>query len=267
MIQYRSKQSAFYFCERNDVAVKTQTNHFHAGRGSSRPHKKSKKRNGCAFYLVCCTLLCTLAAGMLSATHHPARDNSHINQKPFTEPADWALLLVNRDHPLPEDYTVETVTLDNGQQIDARIYPALQNMFDDMREDGIYPVVGSGFRTAAEQQQIMDEKIAAYQAEGYSDSNAREKAAEWVAPVGTSEHQTGLAVDINADGVQSTGQEVYDWLLQHAAEYGFIKRYTTDKQDITGFSDEPWHYRYVGQDAAEEIMRQKICLEEYLGLC
>lgn len=177
------------------------------------------------------------------------------------------MLLVNRDHPLPEDYTVETVTLDNGQQIDARIYPALQSMFDDMREDGIYPVVGSGFRTAAEQQQIMDEKIAAYQAEGYSEADARKKAAEWVAPVGTSEHQTGLAVDINADGVQSTGQEVYDWLLQHAAEYGFIKRYTAEKAAITGFSDEPWHYRYVGQNAAEEIMRQKICLEEYLGLC
>ena len=82
---------------------------------------------------------------------------------------------------------------------------------------------------------------------------------------GTSEHELGLAVDINADNVNSTGQEVYDWLLQNAWRYGFIQRYPADKTDITGISNEPWHYRYVGLEAAEEITQQGICLEEYLG--
>lgn len=247
--------------------MKKQTGHFCAGTGSSRPRKKIQKQGGCVFCLLCCVALCALAGCILSVLKHPAQNSARAYRETFSGSDSWALLLVNRDHPLPEDYAMETVTLNNGQQIDARIFPALQSMFDDMREDGIYPVVASGFRTAEEQQRIMDEKIAAYQAEGYSESEAHEKAGDWVAPVGTSEHQTGLAVDINADGVHSTGQDVYDWLLRHAAEYGFIKRYTADKQDITGFSDEPWHYRYVGQEAAKEIARQKICLEEYLALC
>ena len=82
---------------------------------------------------------------------------------------------------------------------------------------------------------------------------------------GTSEHQTGLAVDINADGINSAGYEVYDWLLSHAHEYGFIKRYPEDKVALTGISNEPWHYRYVGKSAAAEIHKKGLCLEEYLG--
>lgn len=86
----------------------------------------------------------------------------------------------------------------------------------------------------------------------------------WPLP-GTSEHQTGLAVDINADGIHSAGYEVYDWLNQNAHKYGFICRYPSDKTDITGISNEPWHYRYVGVTAAMEIHRQDLCLEEYLA--
>ena len=86
-----------------------------------------------------------------------------------------------------------------------------------------------------------------------------------MAQPGTSEHELGLAVDINPDKTQGTGQELYDWLLEHAWEYGFIKRYPADKVNITGISNEPWHYRYVGQDAARAITEQGLCLEEYLG--
>jgi D-alanyl-D-alanine carboxypeptidase len=85
-----------------------------------------------------------------------------------------------------------------------------------------------------------------------------------VAIPGTSEHQLGLGVDINADGVNSAGYEVYDWLEAHCWEYGFILRYPEDKTDITGISNEPWHFRYVGQEAAEYIMSNGLCLEEYL---
>ena len=86
-----------------------------------------------------------------------------------------------------------------------------------------------------------------------------------MAQPGTSEHELGLAVDINPDETMGTGQELYDWLLAHAWEYGFIKRYPADKVDITGISNEPWHYRYVGQEAARAITEQGLCLEEYLG--
>lgn len=177
---------------------------------------------------------------------------------------DWMLILVNKDHPLPDNYTIDTVTLSNGQIVDARMYPYLQEMFDDMRAEGIYPEVVSGWRTYEKQQQLMDEKIQEYIAEGYSDEEAKEKAEEWVAIPGTSEHQLGLAIDINADGVNSYGYEVYDWLFENAWKYGFVKRYPEDKTEITGIINEPWHYRYVGYDAAKEMTEHNLCLEEYV---
>ena len=99
--------------------------------------------------------------------------------------------------------------------------------------------------------------------EGYSRSRAERTAKKWVAVPGTSEHQLGIAVDINADKTKSTNDEVYTWLAKNAHNYGFILRYPLGKEDITGSEYEPWHYRYVGTEAAEEIFNNHICLEEY----
>ena len=176
------------------------------------------------------------------------------------------VILVNKWHPIPENYVVDLVELSNGQSVDISIYPALQEMFDTARANGIYPVVASGYRTAEKQQLLMDEKIAAYTAEGFSSDKAVKKAKEWVAIPGTSEHQLGIAVDINADGTNSTADEVYGWLAQNAHKYGFICRYPAGKTTITGVNHEPWHYRYVGIDIATKIYQQNICLEEYLEI-
>lgn len=177
----------------------------------------------------------------------------------------WNLILVNSEYKVPRDWDIELTELSNGQSVDGRIYPELQQMFDDMRAQGIYPVVASGYRTAKKQQELMDEKIEELKAQGYSSSEAKTEARRWVSVVGYSEHQTGLAVDINADGVKSTGNQVYEWLAENAWQYGFILRYPSDKQDITGTAYEPWHYRYVGKDDAEVIYRQGVCLEEYIA--
>ncbi len=178
--------------------------------------------------------------------------------------AAWNLILVNREHPIPDGYEVELTKLSNGQSVDSRIYPALQQMFDDARADGVCPIVASGYRTAKEQQSLMDEKIADYKQEGDSPEEAKSKAEEWVAVPGTSEHQLGLAADINADGIHSAGNEVYEWLEKNAHRYGFVKRYPSDKTEITGTIHEPWHYRYVGVEAAAKMYRQGLCLEEYI---
>lgn len=188
------------------------------------------------------------------------------------EPTDQAfdgeidpLMLVNSTHALPEGYTVELTELSNGQSVATLIYPALQQMFDDARAQGIYPIVASGYRTPEKQQSLMDEKIQSLVEQGYSQESAQTEALKWVNQVGYSEHQSGLAVDINADGIHSAGDEVYDWLAQNAWQYGFILRYPEDKTDITGTGYEPWHYRYVGVEAAQAITQQGVCLEEYLG--
>jgi D-alanyl-D-alanine carboxypeptidase len=179
---------------------------------------------------------------------------------------DWQLLLVNRWNKVPEGYEVTTVTLSNGYEVDERIYPDLQEMFDDMREEDIYPVVASGYRTNQRQIEIMNEKIEDYMDEGYDQEDATTEAMKWVAVPGTSEHQTGLAVDINADGVNSTGSEVYQWLAENAWKYGFILRYPQGKESITATDYEAWHYRYVGREYAQEIYESGLCLEEYLGI-
>ena len=176
---------------------------------------------------------------------------------------EWNLVVVNRWNELPEDYDIELMELSNGQKIDERIYPYLQEMFDAARAEGIYPIVREGYRTEKEQQALYDEKVQAYINEGYSRSRAERTAKEWVALPGTSEHQLGIAVDINADKSKCSNNEVYAWLAENAHEYGFILRYPQGKLEMTGTSYEPWHYRYVGVDAAQEIYNENICLEEY----
>ncbi|MBQ5591735.1 MAG: M15 family metallopeptidase [Clostridia bacterium] len=170
----------------------------------------------------------------------------------------WELILVNRDHYIPEDYEVTLLKLSNGERVDERIYPELQQMFDDARATGLALYVAHGYRTSAEQ------KRKAYEAEGKSPEEAKELAEKWVAVPGTSEHQLGIAVDINADEEKCKAEDVYGWLAKNAHKYGFINRYPADKTEITGIIYEPWHYRYVGKSAAAEMYEKGICLEEYI---
>ncbi|MDD3795673.1 MAG: M15 family metallopeptidase [Lachnospiraceae bacterium] len=186
------------------------------------------------------------------------------NQPPQNKDAEnWELLLVNSTHPLSDDFTVSLTMLVNDFQADERIVDDLQDMFDTARAEGLDPHINSAYRTRQMQEEEMQEKIQAYEAEGYDEIGAAQMAAMVVAQPGTSEHETGLALDISS--ASQNNQAVYDWLAANAADYGFILRYPADKTDITGIDYEPWHYRYVGKAAAQEIMNAGICLEEYLG--
>ncbi len=178
----------------------------------------------------------------------------------------WNLILINKDNYIPPDYEVELLELSNGEKVDKRIYPELQQMFDDARATGLELFVAQGVRTAPEQQLLLTQKQKAYEKEGHSPDKAKELAEKWVAVPGTSEHQLGIAVDINADTDKCNAEDVYGWLAKNAHKYGFINRYPADKTEITGIIYEPWHYRYVGKDAAAEIYEKGICLEEYIEL-
>lgn len=180
-----------------------------------------------------------------------------------TEESDtqWNLLLVNEWHPIPDDYEVNLVDAGGGECVDERIYEPLMEMLKDARDANWdqMPMVVSGYRTAQRQQQLYDEKIHAYSKQGYSDGEAEELAGQWVAMPGYSEHQLGLAVDING-----ATYDVYLWLQENSYKYGFIFRYPGHKTELTGVAEEVWHYRYVGIEAATEIYEQGICLEEYV---
>lgn len=179
---------------------------------------------------------------------------------PEAESSDY-LLLVNPWNPLPQDYEVTLTQVPGGEMVDSRIYQPLMDMLEAARESnlGVQPVVVSGYRTQETQQEILDQKTEEYLSQGYSYKEAEELALLWVAKPGYSEHQLGLAVDIN-------GQiyDVYTWLMENSYRYGFIFRYPGEKTELTGISQEVWHYRYVGVQAATEMYQQGLCLEEYL---
>lgn len=215
------------------------------------------------------------AAAMARAGAVRVLSPDSVEAAPPTIPAEpdksaWNLVLINGSHPLAEDFSVPELTaLINGQSIDSRVFPELQAMMDAARAEGLDPLICSSFRTWDKQEQLYERKVQSYQNQGFGQSQAEEKAAVWVAKPGTSEHQAGLAVDIVSKAYQVLDEQqektaVQQWLMEHCAEYGFILRYPTDKSELTGVGYEPWHYRYVGKEAAEEIMEQGICLEEYL---
>ena len=178
------------------------------------------------------------------------------SEKSFADTSgEWNLILVDRNHYIPNNYQVELTELSNGKKVDSRIYPELQQMFNDARAEGLALFVREGYRTTEEQQKIMDEKINEYEKQGYSAKEAKKRAEKYVAIPDTSEHQLGLSVDINADTDKCSSEKVYQWLDENAYKYGFVKRYPEDKTDITGISNEPWHYRYVGTTVAK-IMKE-----------
>lgn len=182
---------------------------------------------------------------------------------------DWNLTLVNPWNPLPEDHPLTLTQLKNGQAVDSRCYPALQDMIDACRAAGLEPLICSSYRTQERQTRLFENKVSQFLAKGFPEESARTEAAKVVAPPGTSEHQLGLAVDIVDTGYQllnnaQADTPVQQWLLEHCWEYGFIPRYPQDKEALTGIIYEPWHYRYVGKEHATAIYDSGLCLEEYL---
>ena len=239
-------------------------------------------------------LICTDALG-IGRLREPAAPNTDRLHEPaaantgwLTEPdameeyiddetvasssTEWKLLLVNPWNRIPEDFSVELAQLNSGgavEAIDARAYPELLDMMDAMSSEGLSPLICSSYRTMEKQQRLYSNKIEQYLEQGYSQAEAEIEAGKWVAVPGTSEHQLGLAVDITDMRYQllDEGQAltpVQQWLMDNSYKFGFILRYPSDKSEITGINYEPWHYRYVGKEAAKEIYEKGICLEEYL---
>lgn len=188
----------------------------------------------------------------------------------------WSLILVNSDHPLPADFTVETKAIAgyDHRMFDARAANALQAMLKAAQADDKPLYLVSAYRSVSRQEALFLRKVNFYKAQGMDQSQAEKAAAKVVARPGTSEHNLGLAVDIvsadwyqhNDDLTQAFAQTAQaQWLRQNAASYGFILRYPKEKEDITGVGWEPWHYRYVGPTAAAAMQKSGQCLEEYLA--
>ena len=197
-------------------------------------------------------------------------EDSKSSIKPTFE-EDWSLILVNKEHLIPEDYEVELGTIRGNIKCDTRIVSNVLDMIQAARDDGVILSICSPYRDNERQVMLFNRKKRSYIAKGYSDEEAEKKASETVALPGTSEHELGLAFDFISNDYTTLDAgfartDAGRWLKANAAEYGFILRYPSDKTDITDIEFEPWHYRYVGRAAAKEIMEKGLCLEEYVSL-
>ena len=187
-------------------------------------------------------------------------------------------ILINKQNLIPEDFQTRQlvnmrqecpsdIVAIKGSEImgEKEAVDALVTMLRAAHNDGITVwQVSAGYRSVAYQQQLFDEKVSAYIAEGKKRSDAISATKLTVADPGASEHHTGLAFDITVPGVTFKGTQQALWLAAHCWDYGFIIRYEEDKQKITGFIAEPWHIRYVGLPHSTVMRDHAWCLEEYL---
>lgn len=173
---------------------------------------------------------------------------------------DWEFILANPWNSV-EDYTPTVGTIE-GIQLDERIIPAMQQFVADCRAAGNTVFLSSGYRDYDTQTFLFNRKV-----EQYGDEAV---AATIVARPGTSEHQTGLAADITDQYYETKNESLeytamYQWMFAHCQEYGFILRFPKGRDDVTGIIYEPWHFRYVGVEAATYIMEHDLTLEEFLA--
>lgn len=184
---------------------------------------------------------------------------------PEIDVTSWEFILANDTHSIGEYAPPELETLE-GQKFDSRIVQAMKDMAADTRAQGLSVYLSSGYRGYADQQYLYNRKKAQYPPDG------KDSAGHYIVlPPGTSEHQTGLCCDITDRYYESKDRSLantamYQYMSQHCQDFGFIVRYPADKETITMVMYEPWHFRYVGVEAATYIMENGLCLEEFLQL-
>lgn len=182
--------------------------------------------------------------------------------------SDWRLVLINKQHPIPDNYDFKLGTFTSGMRCDERVIEDLLLMMQAAKKDGLNLVVRSPYRTSDHQEDNFNDRIKSYMRQGLSYMEAYKATSRVITVPGCSEHEVGLALDITSDTFIPLLQGFADteegkWLEEHSHEYGFILRYPSGKEYITGIEYEPWHFRYVGREAAAVIKDEGLCLEEF----
>lgn len=182
--------------------------------------------------------------------------------------SDWRLVLINKQHPIPDDYDFKLGTFTSGMRCDERVIEDLLLMMQAAKKDGLNLVVRSPYRTSDHQEDNFNNKIRLYMRQGLSYMEAYKISSRVITVPGCSEHEVGLALDITSETYLNLEQGFADtkegqWLAEHSCEYGFTLRYPEGKEYITSIEYEPWHFRYVGREAATVMKEENLCLEEF----
>ena len=270
---------------------------------SSHPRKHHARHLLCLMALVCfvaggTAYACTRKAAVPQLPELPAESiaqaASTLPDTPVQQPAengaqqsvltaaqaqalldDPRMILVNRNHPITEDYPVETKECGSATAINKTLQTEAADAFLAMQaaaaKDGVDVRMQSGYRSVSYQKKLYDNKTQYYRNKGLSEAAAREKAATIVNPPGCSEHNCGLAADLNSPehttldtGFADTA--AFRWLCENAEQYGFILRYPREAESVTGITYEPWHWRYVGAENAALLNRSGLCLEDAVAV-
>ncbi len=197
-----------------------------------------------------------------------AGDQPEADTEFIFDHSDWRLVLINKQHPIPADYDFKLGTFTSGMRCDERVIEDLLLMMQAAKKDGLNLVVRSPYRTSDHQEDNFNDRIKSYMRQGLSYMEAYKATSRVITVPGCSEHEVGLALDITSDSFIPLQQGFADtkegeWLEAHSYEYGFILRYPSGKEYITGIDYEPWHFRYVGREAAAIMKDEGLCLEEF----
>ena len=187
-----------------------------------------------------------------AVTEAPVSETA-AEEKPASDSAQGltyvdGILIANKTYALPSDY---------NPGVDSEAKEAFDRMQADAADEGLNIYISSGFRSYAYQEMLY---------ERYVEKSGKAEADRYSARPGHSEHQTGLAFDLNTIDISFADTQEYVWVKEHCAEYGFIIRYPENKESITGYMYEPWHLRYLGKETAQKVADSGLTLEEYLGI-
>lgn len=270
---------------------------------SSHHHKHHARRLLCLTALACLVAggtayACTRKAAVPQLPELPAESleqaASTLPETPVQQPAengaqqstltaaqaqalldDPRMILVNRTHRITEDYPVETKECGSATAINKTLQTEAAEAFLSMQaaaaRDGVDVRMQSGYRSVSYQKKLYDNKTQYYRNKGLSEAAAREKDAAIVNPPGCSEHNCGLAADLNSPehttldtGFADTA--AFRWLCENAEQYGFILRYPKEAEAVTEITYEPWHWRYVGPENAALISQSGLCFEDAIAV-
>jgi D-alanyl-D-alanine carboxypeptidase len=211
----------------------------------------------------------TSASQAASQSHAPSAANSSKQTSFAVETAaqnsqNRCLVLVGPGNPFPSWYQPELTEV-FGIKVDKALVQPFTEMRTDASKDGISLWISSGYRSDSEQSNLFQREVEQYVKTAPTYSEAVAAAERSVARPGCSEHATGLALDLNGVKDDFDTTPAFRWLQKHAYEYGFILRYPKGKENVTNIKYEPWHYRYVGKEAAAAMKKSGQCLEEYLA--
>ena len=215
-----------------------------------------------------------LSSSQVSSTSSkPNGDYINYTKSGVAELDEWYMVLVNRDHRLPDDYKGIDLISKGDHRLNDVTYSALDRVMSAGKKAGYNYVLYSGYRSYSHQYNNYYNKINYYKNNGYSEDDAIRLTNQYHAPPGASEHHTGLAADVCIPSIVNKYAclhenyeytDEYKWFSANAHKFGFILRYRKGDESITGYNFEPWHYRFVGVDIATEIYKRDITLEEYV---